>query len=429
MGYIRLVINPRDDEAFKRIVNYPARGIGDTTVERIAQIAASRQISMWEAVDQLIEEPIEDAITRAIVRKVKEFVQLIRDLHVARTTMSLHDFSKEVLVKSTILSQYPLDNSPENTSARENIDELLKSIDDFEQLRIEEILQGNNDIPATIDEWLQNAMLMTDDDNNEPEGNNKVTLMTIHSAKGLEYKHVFIIGTEEGVFPSSRTINGFPQVENIEEERRLFYVALTRAQTSITISYNEMRYDVQSQSSNFVSPSRFLREIDPEYIDSEVDFSVRQARPEPEGDQPKAIDELRRRFDYRFQQQKQQTGGRPSTARRFTRQNDPYRKTASTSYPHPKTQFNERLERAIQGLGQEQRRTLRALPTTPSAGATAAPASGGGYTVGDRVEHAIFGRGEIIRIEHHNGDQKLTVEFQNREQKTLLAKFAKLRKL
>lgn len=208
---------------------------------------------------------------------------------------------------------------------------------------------------------------MTDADKDDPEDNNKVTLMTVHSAKGLEYKFVYIVGLEENLFPSQRALE---TPDGLEEERRLFYVALTRAKCSAVISYAEMRFKWGNME--FSRPSSFLREIDPRYIDSEVDFTARQTRPEPEEEQPKAIDELRRRFDYRFQQKRQEEGGRygarpsdgeSSSARRFTRQNDPYRKPQSTSYPHPKTQFNERLERAINSLGQEQRRTLRAIPT------------------------------------------------------------------
>lgn len=436
MGYIRLVINPRDDEAFKRIVNYPARGIGDTTVDRIAQLAATNNLSMWEAVDRLVAEStsVTSPMQRAIVRKVTDFVQMIRALSMAGTTMGLYEFGMEIAVRSGILALYRAENTLEAQSAIANIEELLNSMQEFKERREAEIRNGEREVgeEPTIEEWLQEVMLMTDADKDDPEDNNKVTLMTVHSAKGLEYKFVYIVGLEENLFPSQRALE---TPDGLEEERRLFYVALTRAKCSAVISYAEMRFKWGNME--FSRPSSFLREIDPRYIDSEVDFTARQTRPEPEGEQPKAIDELRRRFDYRFQQKRQEEGGRygarpsdgeSSSAHRFTRQNDPYRKPQSTSYPHPKTQFNERLERAINSLGQEQRRTLRAIPTaTPSS--TSATPSAGGYTVGERVEHALFGRGEIIRIEYHNGDQKLTVEFQNREQKTLLAKFAKLRKL
>lgn len=434
MGYIRLVINPRDDEAFKRIVNYPARGIGETTVDRIAKLAAERNTSMWEAVDALVEEPVTDPMQRAIVRKVTEFVQLIRALSLAGSTLGLYEFGMEIAVRSGILALYRAENTPEAQSAVANIEELLNSMQEFKERCDAEIRNGEREAEeeATIEEWLQGVMLMTDADKDDPEDNNKVTLMTVHSAKGLEYKFVYIVGLEENLFPSQRALE---TPDGLEEERRLFYVALTRAKCSAVISYAEMRFKWGNME--FSRPSMFLREIDPQYIESEVDFTVRQARPEPEGEQPKAIDELRRRFDYRFQQKRREEGGRygarPSDgesnrAQRFTRQSDPYRKTQSTSYPHPQTRFNERLERAINSLGQEQRRTLRAM-STASAGGTTAPSTGDAYAVGDRVEHALFGRGEIIRIEQLGADQKLTVEFQNREQKTLLAKFAKLRKL
>lgn len=437
MGYIRLVINPRDDEAFKRIVNYPARGIGDTTVERIAKLAAERGSSMWEAVDQLVAESVTvtDPTQRAIVRKVTEFVQLIRSLSASGTTLGLYEFGMEIAVRSGILALYRAENTPEAQSAVANIEELLNSMQEFKERREAEIRNGEREEGEgpTIEEWLQEVMLMTDADKDDPEDNNKVTLMTVHSAKGLEYKFVYIVGLEENLFPAQRALES---PDGLEEERRLFYVALTRAKCSAVISYAEMRFKWGNME--FSRPSMFLREIDPRYIDSEVDFTARQARPEPEGEQPRAIDELRRRFDYRFQQKQQEGGsrygarpadGESNRAQRFTRQNDPYRKTASTSYPHPQTQFNERLERAINALGQDQRRTLRAIPTAPSGTTVPTASSSGGYTVGDRVEHAVFGRGEIIRIELHGDDQKLTVEFQNREQKTLLAKFAKLRKL
>ena len=434
IGYIRLVINPRDDEAFKRIVNYPTRGIGETTVERIAAIAAARGTSMWEAVDQLVAEPATDAVQRAIVRKVTEFVQLIRNLSLARTTLSLYEFGMEIAVRSGILALYRTENTPEAASALANIEELLNSMQEFKERCEAEIRNGEreeSDEP-TIEEWLQGVMLMTDMDSDDPDDNNKVTLMTVHSAKGLEYKYVYIVGLEENLFPSQRAMES---PDGLEEERRLFYVALTRAKCTAVISYAEMRFKWGNME--FSHPSMFLREIDPQYVESEVDFAARQARPEPREEGVTALDELRRRYDYRFQQQKQAGGGRlgarpadgeSNRAQHFLRQNDPYRKTQSTSYPHPKTQFEERIERAIEQVGASAGRNLRAIPTaTPSVATT--PASGGCYAVGDRVKHAIFGVGEVIRIENQANDQKLVVEFRGQGQKTLLAKFAKLQKI
>ena len=306
MAYIRLVINPRDDEAFKRIVNYPARGIGDTTVQRIAQLAAERGVSMWEAVDALVAEPVTDPVQKTIARKVADFVAMIRAMSLARNDKSLYDFGMEIASRSGIIAAYRTENTPEAASALDNIEELLNSMQEFKERVDAEIRGGerSEEEEATIEEWLQNMMLMTDMDQDDPESKNKVTLMTVHSAKGLEYKYVYIVGLEENLFPSQRAVES---PDGIEEERRLFYVALTRAKVSATISYAEMRFKWGNME--FSRPSCFLREIDPRYIESDADFAETRPQRRPGDDGPAAIDELRRRFDYRFQQ-KQQGGGR-----------------------------------------------------------------------------------------------------------------------
>ena len=303
LAYIRLVINPRDDEAFRRIVNYPARGIGDTTVQRIAQLAAERGVSMWEAVDALVAEPVTDPVQRTIARKVAEFVAMIRALSFARNDKGLYDFGMEIASRSGIIAAYRTENTPEATSALDNIEELLNSMQLFKEQRDAEIRGGERtaEEEATVEEWLQNVMLMTDMDKDDPEDSNKVTLMTVHSAKGLEYKYVYIVGMEENLFPSQRASES---ADGMEEERRLFYVALTRAKVSATISFAEMRF--RWGNMEFSHPSRFLREIDPRYIDSDVDFSAEASRRPAGDDGTSAIDELRRRFDYRFQQKRQE---------------------------------------------------------------------------------------------------------------------------
>ena len=239
LAYIRLVVNPRDDEAFRRIVNYPVRGIGDTTVLRIAQLAAERGVSMWEAVDALVAEPVSDPVQRTIVRKVAEFVALIRSLSLERAQKGLYDFGMEVASRSGILALYRRENSPEATSALGNIDELLNSMKLFKEqrdaeIRDAEIRAGVELGEATVEEWLQSVTLTTDMDKKEDAGDDdKVTLMTVHSAKGLEFKYVYIVGMEETLFPSQRAAES---PEGFEEERRLFYVALTRAKCSAVLS-------------------------------------------------------------------------------------------------------------------------------------------------------------------------------------------------
>ena len=446
LAYIRLVINPRDDEAFRRIVNYPARGIGDTTVQRIAQLAAERGVSMWEAVDALVAEPVTDPVQRTIARKVAEFVAMIRALSLARNDKGLYDFGMEIASRSGIIAAYRMENTPEATSALDNIEELLNSMQLFKEQRDAEIRGGERtaEEEATVEEWLQNVMLMTDMDKDDPEDSNKVTLMTVHSAKGLEYKYVYIVGMEENLFPSQRASES---ADGMEEERRLFYVALTRAKVSATISFAEMRF--RWGSMEFSHPSRFLREIDPRYIDSDVDFSAEASR-RPAGDGgTSAIDELRRRFDYRFQQKRQEGAagrgyeagghgtpgggsygagsrfGRPAdgesgVARRFARATPQPQRTAA---PDPALVRTPRP--STEGM-----RRLGVRPAASGAGTASAGVPSAGYEVGQRVEHAIFGAGVVRSIElAQDGDQRLVVEFGNAGTKTLLAKFAKLTKL
>ena len=446
LAYIRLVINPRDDEAFRRIVNYPARGIGDTTVQRIAQLAAERGVSMWEAVDALVAEPVTDPVQRTIARKVAEFVAMIRALSLARNDKGLYDFGMEIASRSGIIAAYRTENTPEATSALDNIEELLNSMQLFKEQRDAEIRGGERtaEEEATVEEWLQNVMLMTDMDKDDPEDSNKVTLMTVHSAKGLEYKYVYIVGMEENLFPSQRASES---ADGMEEERRLFYVALTRAKVSATISFAEMRF--RWGNMEFSHPSRFLREIDPRYIDSDVDFSAEASR-RPAGDGgTSAIDELRRRFDYRFQQKRQEGAagrgyeagghgtpgggsygagsrfGRPAdgesgVARRFARATPQPQRTAA---PDPALVRTPRP--STEGM-----RRLGVRPAASVAGTASAGVPSAGYEVGQRVEHAIFGAGVVRSIElAQDGDQRLVVEFGNAGTKTLLAKFAKLTKL
>ena len=413
LAYIRLVINPRDDEAFRRIVNYPARGIGETTVQRIAQLAAAQGSSMWEAVDALVAEPAADAVQRTIARKVAEFVAMIRALSLARNEKGLYDFGLEIASRSGILAAYRAENSPEATSALDNIEELLNSMQLFKEQRDAEIRGGERqaDEEATIEEWLQQVMLMTDMDKDDPEDRNKVTLMTVHSAKGLEYKYVYIVGLEENLFPSQRaaeTPDGF------EEERRLFYVALTRAKVAATLSYAEMRFKWGNME--FSRPSCFLREIDPRYIEMPVEEEECPVRSPAGGTRGSAaIDELRRRFDYRFRQQQggpNRSGARPQPA--FGRSDAP-KQAPDPALIRPSRPSTEGMRRL--GMRQE-----GALPA-------AAAAAGSDYAVGQRVEHPKFGAGTVRRIEMLDTDQKLVVDFGSCGEKTLLAKFAKLTKL
>ena len=406
LSYIRLIINPRDDEAFKRIINTPARGIGDTTVARIEAIAQEQQVSMWEAVDTMVERTPADSVEKAIVKKVTEFVGLIRSLSLEREQKGLYDFGMEVAVRSGLLPFYRLQNTPEAQSAVSNLEEVVNSMQMFNEQVEAEIRNGEREDfeTATIDEWLQSLMLLTDMDNKESEeDNDRITLMTVHSAKGLEYEYVYVVGCEENLFPSQRALE---TVEGIEEERRLFYVALTRAKSLATLSCVDMRFKWGNME--FSKPSRFLKEIDEQYV--ECDFNL-HAKPRGEQGGTKvvggskdesAIDALRRRFDVRYQQQTE--NGKRKTENFFNRE--------PVSRPQPTPQ------RDVSGMRRMATSTVGQVTSEPCA-----------YAVGERVEHPKFGRGEIVQVVPLATDHKLVVRFASGEEKTLLSKLAKLTKL
>ena len=449
LGYIRLVINPRDDEAFQRIINYPARGIGNTTVERIATLAEQRKVSMWEAIDTLVEEPAQDAVQKAIIRKVKEFVELIRSLSLERQGMGLYDFGMAIASRSGILNLYRTEQTPEAASAVSNIEELLNSMQLYKEQRDAEIRNGERteQEQATIEEWLQNVMLTTDMDKDNPEDNNKVTLMTVHSAKGLEYKYVYIVGMEQNLFPSQRASE---TADGMEEERRLFYVALTRAKVAATISYAEMRFKWGQME--FSKPSCFLKEIDPQYVDFQGNEELSN---DPEGEEGEtAINRLRRRYDSRFQQQKEDSGrgygqhsgsygggsygggsyggsryGNPSDgesgrAHRYSAQSpmgrsaQPIRRPAQPAQPQTARQQTAPKPQSVAGM---KRVAVRTADTPTSA----APASGGTFREGQRVQHAKFGIGTILRITTVMQDQMLEIDFGANGHKKLLMAFAR----
>ncbi len=400
LAYIRLIVNPLDDEAFRRIVNYPARGIGDTSVERIDGLARERGVSMWEAVDGLVEERVVSAVQKAIARKVMDFVRLIRELSQLRTEMGLYEAGHEIAIRSGILDAYKKENTPEAASALENIEELLNSMQLFNEQVEAQIRNGERDGSdrATLEEWLQTVMLTTDQDkaDEEADPNGKVTLMTVHSAKGLEYKYVYIVGLEENLFPSQRAV----ETGGIEEERRLFYVALTRAKSVATLSYAETRFKWGSME--FSRPSCFLREIDTRHLDitlsseEDEDMLPKQTRDrgasKPGG--ATALDELRRRFDYRFKQKANE---------------EPLGKSRTLVTPSSISPTRQKLTAIVSPVLQSH-----------------TPVAESDYKEGDVVTHMKFGRGTIRNIEKLAADHKLTIEFDDYGTKTLLEKFAKL---
>ncbi|MDY3979409.1 MAG: UvrD-helicase domain-containing protein [Tidjanibacter sp.] len=393
LAYFKTICNPRDDESLQRIINYPARGIGDVTVARIKEAAAQRGISMWELLTSTEPDSSEGKI---IGRRAFEFRELICSLSLARQNKTLYEFGVEVASRSTIIPSFRNNPSPESEAALQNIEELLNSMQNFRVELIE--VGGEEEVhEPTVEEWLQNISLLTDLDTKDDGTRAWVTLMTVHSSKGLEFGSVFLVGVEENLFPSIMSVSS---PEKLEEERRLFYVALTRAKQSATISFAETRFKWGQME--FAKPSRFIGEIDRRYLD--VRFADEEDEPKRDTAADK-IAELKRRFDYR-----NSTSERNDFKSTSARQQPPIVAT-----PRPAVVDRSKMH----SVGQ--RRVVRDDQPQPSAAT-------GNYAVGQRVSHQRFGEGTIIEIEQLVTDLKITVLFNDPSagRKSLLAKYAKL---
>lgn len=265
LAYFRLSVNQNDEEALKRIINYPRRGIGDSTVEKLREIALKYQVSMWTVLCNL--NKVADAFNSGTLAKLSKFAAMIDRFREQIPNENAYDIAYVIARTSGIIDDLSTDETPEGVSRKENIQELLNGIKDFSETAYKE---GKDDkLPA----FLEGVALLTDQDGEKEGDQNKVTLMTIHSSKGLEFSNVFLAGMEEELFPAQQCV---ASPSALEEERRLFYVALTRAERRIFLSYATTRYkNGQVVSSR---PSRFIAEIDQEYLDGYIPL-----REEPSG--------------------------------------------------------------------------------------------------------------------------------------------------
>ena len=255
VAYFRLTVNPHDEEALKRVINYPARGIGDTTVGRLLQAADAHNVSPWTVL--CAPQEYEMTLNKGTLGKLQAFRTLIEECTVLASTRTAYESGTEIIRRTGIIADICQDNSPENQSRQENIEELANGLSDFCAQRLEE---GNT--RTGLADFLSEVSLLTDQDTDKDSNRDCVTLMTVHSAKGLEFRNVFVVGLEEGLFPSSMTGDS-PRA--LEEERRLFYVAITRAEEHCYLSYAKSR--IRFGKMEFCSPSRFLHDIDARYLD------------------------------------------------------------------------------------------------------------------------------------------------------------------
>ncbi len=375
LAYFRLSVNPNDDEAFKRVINFPARGIGDTTLERIEHSANQHGKSIWATLESTSAEAI--GIKPGIAKKVFDFMHLVNGFATQAFSADAFETASSIIAATGILKEFKTDSTNEGISRLQNIEELLNGIREFVDSQKEE---GVTETP-TLADYLENVSLLTDADNDKPEDKNKVSLMTIHSAKGLEFNYVFLTGLEEELFPSKMS---FGTPEQIEEERRLFYVGLTRAAVKATISYAQMRFK-WGNISNCI-PSRFIGEINPIYIEQPIGAES------SDDDEIFAAPTKTRALNFR------KPNLRPL--------NPPeQKKNGGFVSPYVKTESSEKVTENIN------------------------PIVIGDLYVGAKVTHDRFGDGTIISLEGSGQDTKAEIEFRSVGQKTLLLKYAKLRVL
>jgi len=263
LAYLRLVINNYDDEALLRVINYPARGIGQTTLDRIKVAASDNDIAIWTVIENLPSFGL--GINTGTANKINDFMMMIKSASSQLNVLNAYDLAKQIIMQSGIIRFLKEDEDPDNANRIENIEELMNGIQEFcekEDLITPDGEEGQEVSQIkTLDLFLQQVLLLTDEENDK-EDTNKVSLMTIHAAKGLEFPYVYVVGMEENLFPSALSISSR---QELEEERRLFYVAVTRAEKMLTLSYANTRY--QYGNASFQELSRFVDEIEDRYID------------------------------------------------------------------------------------------------------------------------------------------------------------------
>lgn len=386
IAYFRLIVNPNDEEAFKRIINYPARGIGDTTVGKIIAAATGHNVSLWT----VLCEPLAYGLNfnKGTVGKLQAFRELISAFITDAAEKNAYEIGADIIRQSGIINDVCQDNSPENLSRKENIEELVNGMSDFCAQRQEE---GNPNV--LLGDFLSEISLLTDQDSDKDGDDEKITLMTVHSAKGLEFKNVFVVGMEENLFPSSM-VGDSPRA--LEEERRLFYVAITRAEEHCFLSYAKTRFRYGKME--FGSPSRFLKDID-----------VRFLRLPQDAGMFRRVEEEAAAF-------------RRENARGFApdREDAPYGGKERVSV-RPKQQI----------IAPTVPRNLKRVAPSANTASTSPSAGGSANRVqqGQLIEHERFGLGEVLKVEGEGDNAKATIRFKNAGDKQLLLRFARFKVL
>ena len=425
IAYFRLVVNPDDEEAFRRIINYPTRGIGDTTIQKVVIAAQQHGVSLWEIVCKPIEYGLD--VNRGAINKLLQFKILIQQFMDERLSKDAYTLAKEIVEKAGIERDLAADKGPEGDSRRENVDSLMSGIAEFVQAQ-----QEDDDAEHTrLTDYLSTVSLMTDMDNDDgKDDNDKITLMTIHSAKGLEFNTVFVVGLEENIFPSLLSTDN---PDAIEEERRLLYVAITRAEKHcyLTWAHSRWRY---GKMDGFVNPSRFLNDLDSKFTATTVEggrYTGENRNSWLEGHSSSSHSWGR---DYETEQP--YTGYRSwdntYQARGNRMQNSRPVAGQFMADQQPKVTMPRKAERAINPFSssferklQQEGRWSKVSKAITNGGRSLDSQPQTSLKEGAIIDHQRFGRGTVVKIEGSGENQKATVNFDSTGTKQLLLKFAR----
>jgi DNA helicase-2/ATP-dependent DNA helicase PcrA len=379
VAYFRLAVNCNDEEAFKRIINYPTRGIGQTTVDKIVAAAVSHSVSLWDALCDPLSFGIQ--VNKGTLARLQAFRVMMESFVGDTATADAYTLAMRIVKESGVVADIYSETDPEHLSSQENLEELLNGIKDFVDGRREEGLESE----VFMSDYLQEVSLLSDLDQDKGNEDEKVTLMTVHSAKGLEFRIVFVVGMEENLFPSMQACDN---PRGMEEERRLLYVAITRAESRCFLSYARNRY--RFGKSEFCNPSRFLNDIDPQYL--------------------------------RMPKENESPQGNVSQGKRFQH---PVRKVNAPSLFGNQAHVQPPSPPVSAGTGRFMKRVSSYAPKT----ASAAPPSDSLQTlkVGQVIEHERFGVGDVVKVEGSGDNLKATVQFRNAGVKQLLLKFARFK--
>ncbi len=402
IAYFRLVANPDDEEALKRIINYPARGIGDTTVGKIVAAANDQGVSLWTVITSLAAPsiltpnlspltshptPLTPHLSPLTSKKIDAFRQMVEGWRARLATEDAYQLGHAIIQESGVAKDLYSGRAPEDLSRQENLEEFLSGMHDFVEGRREE---GQGD-QVSLGDFLQEVALLTDLDSDGDDNQPKVSLMTIHSAKGLEFPTVFVVGLEENIFPSPMCVGS---MRELEEERRLLYVAITRAERHciLTCAQNRFRYGRME----YDTPSRFIRDIDPRLLRTEDEKGGREAD------------------DF-------------GSSRLPWMQNAHPVATQFKADPRPRAVAPRQAEKPVAPFSDGFKRKLRLAKGEPAARQAPSAPSSYGLSVGSTIEHQRFGIGTVLKLEGQGENEKATVEFRNVGTKQLLLKFAKFK--